>query len=154
MEVIYLVPKDSYLMHHGVKGMKWGVRNSIQTEGYRKASIYMQRRDIRNLKRQKRSSGMTNDAYKARKAQIKHKAMAERGKRLVENNQTHGKIAAKSVAKTAAIGLGTAAVTGFAFGAGAGFVAPVAVGMGVGMAGSTIHNDIRKHKEISAYRRR
>lgn len=29
----YLIPKDSDLMHHGVKGMKWGVRNEKPSVG-------------------------------------------------------------------------------------------------------------------------
>lgn len=140
-------------MHHGVKGQKWGIRKSIQTEGYRKASHYTERRDIRSLKAQKRAGQISKATYKSKKSAVQHKQAALRGKKLVENNQTYGKIAAKSVAKTAAVGIGTAAVAGLAVGAGAAYAVPMAVGVGGAMAVSSIKNDIGRTRDIRAYRR-
>lgn len=47
---LYYIPRDDYLMHHGVKGMKWGVRNDYQPTGRRRASGLTTAQDV-NKKR-------------------------------------------------------------------------------------------------------
>lgn len=145
---------NNYLIHHGVKGMKWGVRKSLETEGYRRGSLYTQKRNIRQLKSKKRAGTVSSEQYKRQKAQIKHRAAVERGKRLVENNQSYGRVAVKGIAKTAAVGLGTAAVAGLAAGSGGTMLVPMAVAGGAGMAFYSGRNDISRMKDIRAYRHR
>ena len=149
----YSLISDDYLMHHGVKGMKWGVRRNLQVEGYRRASHFTEKRDIKALKAKERSGQISKATYKSQKAAVQHKQAALRGKKLVENNQTYGKIAVKSIAKTAAVGAGTAAVAGLAVGAGAAYAVPMAVGLGGAMAVSSIRNDRGRIRDIKAYRR-
>ena len=47
---LYYIPRDDYLMHHGVKGMKWGVRNDYQPTGRRRSSGLITAQDV-NKKR-------------------------------------------------------------------------------------------------------
>lgn len=35
----YYIPRDDYLMHHGVKGQKWGVRNDPERTGRRRSGL-------------------------------------------------------------------------------------------------------------------
>lgn len=36
---LYYIPRDDYLMHHGVKGQKWGVRNDPERVGRRRSGL-------------------------------------------------------------------------------------------------------------------
>lgn len=36
---LYYIPRDDYLMHHGVKGQKWGVRNDPERIGRRRSGL-------------------------------------------------------------------------------------------------------------------
>lgn len=47
---LYYIPRDDYLMHHGVKGQKWGVRNDYQPTGRRRSSGLTTANDV-NQKR-------------------------------------------------------------------------------------------------------
>lgn len=144
-----LISQD-YLMHHGVKGMKWGVRKRMEAYGYGEASRYTQKRDIRNLKQKKRQGQISSSSYKSQKAAIRHKAAAERGRKLVEANETHAKVTARAAAKTAAFGVGLTAA-GFMLGGPTGAIGGAAVG---GMHGIyQTRNAIRRNRDISAYRR-
>ena len=59
---------EDYLMHHGVKGMKWGVRKQRQQAyGYARASRFTERRDIRSLKQKKKQGSLSRDSYKRNK---------------------------------------------------------------------------------------
>ena len=138
------------MVHHGVKGQKWGVRKQIrQAYGYGAASRYIQRRDIRNLKKKQRSGQITKSEYSNQKQRIKSKAAAQRGKRLVEANQTYGKVTAKGVAKTAAFATGSIAVSAL--------FAPVVLPAAV--AGAGLHavyqtkNTAGRINDIKAYKR-
>ena len=148
---MYGLISEDYLMHHGVKGQKWGVRKQRQQAyGYARASRYIERRDIRNLKKKKRQEGLSKDSYSRQKAQIRHKAAALRGKKLVEANETYGKVVARAAVNTAAYGAGLTAA-GFIFGGATGAAAGAILGgaHGVYQAG----NAANRIKDIRAYRR-
>ena len=142
---------EDYLMHHGVKGMKWGVRKQRQQAyGYARASRFTERRDIRSLKQKKKQDSLSRDSYKRQKAQIRHKAAANRGKRLVEANENYGKVIARGVVKTAAYGGGMTAV-GFMLGGPAGAFGGAALG---GMHGVyQAKNTAQRINDIRAYRK-
>ena len=143
---------EDYLMHHGVKGQKWGVRKQRhQAYGYAHASHFTQNRSINTLKKKKREGSLSKDAYKKQKAQIKHKYAAERGKKLVAANENYGKVIARSVAKTAAVGAGMTAV-GFMMGGPTGAIGGAAIGVGTGVYQAK--NATGRIKDIRAYRRR
>ena len=36
---LYYIPRDDYLMHHGVKGQKWGVRNDPERVGRKRSGL-------------------------------------------------------------------------------------------------------------------
>lgn len=147
---------ENYLIHHGVKGMKWGVRksisNSLQSSGYRIASRYTQKRDIKTLKSQKKSGSISSKDYRKQKASIKQKAMIDRGKYLVNHNQTMLKTAFKGVSKGAAVNIGSGIVATMAVGAGAPVLTPLVIGntyYNVRNANKTIGTmrDIRAYKK-------
>ena len=147
---MYNLISEDYLMHHGVKGQKWGVRKQVrQAYGYGAGSRYIQRRDIRNLKKKKRSGQITSSQYSSQKQQIKNKAAANRGKRLVEANQTYGKVTAKGVAKTAAFATGSIAASALF----APVVLPVAVGAAGAHAVYQTKNTAGRINDIKAYKR-
>lgn len=148
---MYGLISEDYLMHHGVKGQKWGVRKQRQQAyGYAHASRFIERRDIRSLKQKKKQGSLSRDSYKRQKDQIRHKAAANRGKRLVEANENYGKVIARGVVKTAVFGGGVTAV-GFMLGGPAGAFAGVAYG---GLHGVyQTKNVVGRVKDIRAYRR-
>ena len=62
---------DSYLAHHGVKGMKWGIRKNIQRHARRSAEDWMAVRDLKvksrkNISDLRSSLKSTNDKSKRR----------------------------------------------------------------------------------------
>ena len=147
------------LYHFGVKGMKWGVRKqrpsigqriqrNLQVEGYRKADRYVQKRDVRNLK--KTTSGAK---YRSEKRKIVHQARARRGEQLVKNNQTYAKIAAKTIGKTVAVNVGTAAVAKMAREVGLTSVGLMAVGAGTALNVRNIRAANQRVGEIRAYKK-
>lgn len=139
-------------MHHGVKGMKWGVRHQQRNQayGYARASHFQERRSIHDLKKQRRSGSISRDSYKRKKSQIREREAAARGKKLVEANENYGKVIARSVAKTAAYGAGMTAV-GFMAGGPAGAIGGAALG---GMHGVYQgRNAAGRIRDIRAYRR-
>ena len=117
----------------------------MQVEGYRKASRFTQKRDIKNLRKTTKGS-----EYRAQKSQIVSKARVERGKRLVNNNQTYAKVAVKTIGKTAAVGIGAAAVgvAGLPTGIGA-----VGLAGGALLTGRNIRQANQRIGEIRAYKK-
>lgn len=152
VKIVYGLISEDYLMHHGVKGQKWGVRKQRQQAyGYARASHFQERRSIHNLKKKKREGSLSRDAYNRQKAQIRHKEAATRGKKLVEANENYGKVIARSAVKTAAYGAGMTAA-GFMFGGPAGAIGGAALG---GMHGVyQTRNAVGRIKDIRAYRRK
>lgn len=146
------------LCHHGVKGMKWGIRKSINrsldSAAYRTASRYVQKRDLKNLKKKKRSSGMTGKQYRQERRQIKANATADRGRRLIANNQTYGKVLMKSAAKTGAAMLGSHALAVYADTVGFHQGATMARAYGLAMIGGNAVNTGRQLREIHAARKK
>lgn len=81
------ISEQDYLMHHGVKGMKWGVRKDNRTVGKRVAE------SIHNRQYKKAQKALAKDAKKLPKAQAKwdkkrskisQKAVDEAGRKLHE----------------------------------------------------------------------
>lgn len=140
---MYGLISEDYLMHHGVKGMKWGVRRQKFREavGYGHASRFQERRSIKNLKKQKKQSGMSNDSFKSKKASIERKSAASRGKKLVEANQNYGKTLAKGLISTSAV-----ATAGF-------FMGPLAWAPMGAAAAYNAKNMVQRTKDIHAYRK-
>lgn len=156
--------KNDFLMHYGVKGMKWGVRHdkfkqgvgraynkswnglstarkygvrggyhNIQSKRYQSA-IKSNSKDIRSLRKYEGNSksvqalenvknkNTEKATYHNRKTQeriqinkqnreVNYKRSVERGAKLVSKNKgSYGKIAVKSIAGSAAVVSGTAAV--------------------------------------------
>lgn len=146
-----MMTTNNYLMHYGVKGMKWGIRKRNEAYGYARASRFIERRDIRNAKKQKRQGTISKSAYKTKKQRIKIQAAKNRGKKLVEANENYGKIVARSVVKTAAYGGGLTAAA-FILGGPAGAIGGAAIGTMHGVYQGT--NATRRVKDLRAYRRR
>lgn len=157
---------ENYLVHHGVKGQKWGVRKRIASSGFarrnaykgaRKANFYMQKRDIRKLKNQRRSGKLTDEQYKQQKQALKAKNSVSRGKSLVENKQSYGKIAVKGIAKQVALGLGTRFATNAILEMGGLSTTSLASANAVRAIGigARVHygiDDIRKLSDVHAYK--
>lgn len=67
----YFVDSSSDIAHHGVKGMKWGIRKNIQRHTRKRAEDWMAVRDLK-VKSRKRNSDLrsslknTNDKSKRR----------------------------------------------------------------------------------------
>lgn len=153
---------NNELYHHGVKGMKWGVRRHLANHtsatamwrGQKAAHNYELRRTRKQLKKQFRSGedgSLTKAEYKSKISSLRTQRSVERGKTLVNGNQTYGKVIAKGVAKQVAFGIGSTAVAGMATGAGLDNVGhmvavmstPVSIVMGV--------SDARKLIDIHSY---
>lgn len=142
---------EDYLIHHGVKGMKWGVRKQRhQAYGYARASHFQERRSISNLRKARRAGSISRDSYKRQKRAVRAKEAANRGKRLVEANETYGKVIARSVVKTGAYGAGLTAA-GFMLGGPTGAIGGAAVGTAHGIYQG--RNAIGRVKDIRAYKR-
>ena len=148
--MIQTIYSDPYLMHHGVKGQKWGVRksieNSMQVRGYRAGSKYIQRRDIRKLKAKKKSGQITKEQYKSKKKQVTNAAMVARGKDLVEHNQTIMKTTLKGLGNNAATTTGALIV--FAMSSGAGIPAVGIMGL-MGASAKNVANTIETTSRIN-----
>ena len=154
--------RSAYLYHYGVKGMKWGVRKQrptigqrigrhLQTEGYRNASLYEQRRGLKSLSRQK--STMSRSQYRQKRREVIHRERSQRGQKLVENNQTYAKVIAKGVAKTAAAGVGAAYLASRARSGRLPGVAGFAAGYGIGTAINTAVKTGQRVNEIRTYKK-
>lgn len=152
----YVIVRQDELNHHGVKGMKWGVRKQQvrQAYGYGLGRQYTERRDLKKLKKTRSASNMSRQAYKSARNQIITTARKDRGRKLVEANQTYKKTLAKGVGKTAALTAGVIAVGALGEATGTGFIA-VPGGAAIGaMAGAHIINNTRKRaRDIRTYNR-
>lgn len=152
----YITERPDELYHYGVKGMKWGVRkhiyNNMQVEGYRKASRYTEKRDIRNLKKQ----GLSRSQFKSAKRKIRIEAASLRGKKLVANNQTYKRVAAKTVGKSAAAIGGASAIMALGLATGGSLTLPATAmglaGAGLYSVGNTV-GGVRRARDIRAYRK-
>ena len=157
VETIYTSPNPNYLMHHGVKGQKWGVRKnvqgSMQARGYRAASKYVQRRDIRKLKAQKRSGQISREQYKEQKKAVNNAAMVDRGKALVENNQTIMRTTVKGLGHNAATTAGAFIVAAMSAGAGVPAVGLMAFAGGTAANTANTISTMNQVNEIGAYER-
>ena len=146
-----------FLEHHGVKGMKWGVRKQIQTNmhirGSRIASKYVQKRDIRVLKKKRKESGMSSSEYRANKKSITMEAKARRGKELVSNNKGYMKTGVRYIAKNTATVLGTAAVAGMSAGVGLPVVGLMATTAGTGLVVRNTKDTVSRIQDIHAYKK-
>lgn len=152
----YVIVHQNELNHYGVKGMKWGVRRQRvrQAYGYGLGRQYTERSDLRKLKKRRAASNMNRSEYKSARKEIINTARKDRGRELVEANQTYAKTIAKGVGKTAAFTAGATAVGALGLALGAGFVAvPGAAALGV-MGGTHIINNTRKRaRDIRTYNR-
>lgn len=150
-----IVYKDE-LYHYGVPGMKWGVRkaisNNLQVEGYRKASRYVEKSDIKKLKRQK----LSRSEFKSQRRKIHTEAAVSRGKKLANNRQTYKRIAAKSVGKSAAAIAGASAIAVLGISTGGIMTLPIGA-MGLAGAGvysmSNVVGGARRASDVRAYRK-
>lgn len=98
-----VINNSAYLMHHGVKGMKWGVRKvDYHSEGLRSNNIYKR---IDDLERQERGSLRANrKSYRAAKKSLKtdlksQKKSGEISKKDYRSSMKSGKKAAKAMLK-------------------------------------------------------
>lgn len=150
----YRIIMPDELNHHGVKGMKWGVRRQQvrQAYGYGIGRQYVERSDLRKLKKQRRISGMSRSEYKNARANIIKTARKDRGRELVKANQTYKKTLAKGVGKTAALSAGVVAVGALGFATGTGFIAvPGAAAIGLMAGGHNINNTRKRARDIRTY---
>lgn len=90
---------SNYLSHHGVKGMKWGVRKKEPHSSIREASINKQRsmdRTQKQINRYQRKLNLLNDrkstlnrhkkaAIKNSELELKYRKQTNLGKRVVQN---------------------------------------------------------------------
>ena len=149
--------EDNELMHFGVKGMHWGVRKDPYS-GYnaksrpgaiRKQSFKDQRADLKKLRDERRQTGDASEYKRKRNEMIRRRA-AERGKALVEANETYHGVLLKEALKTGAVSAGATLVGSLLAGPAGG----VAIGSYVGAAysiGSNIRGT-RKVYEMARYR--
>lgn len=152
----YVIVYPNELNHFGVKGMKWGVRRQKvrQAYGYGIGRQYVEKSDLRRLKKNKKKSNMSRSEYNTARKQIITKARKDRGKELVAANQTYKKTLVKGIGKTAALAAGVIAVGAIGKATGTGFIA-VPGGAAIGaMAGShIIKNTRRRARDIRTYNR-
>ena len=143
---------DDYLIHHGIKGMKWGVRKRNETEGFRKASLINQKREVQRARKKYRTGKITKSQYKTEASRIKTQGSIDRGRMLVENShQTYGKVIAKGIAKQAAVSLGSSVVYGMASATGSPMLASYSLLFGGATQIALGVNDVRRLAEIHSY---
>ena len=157
VETIYTSPDPNALMHHGVKGQKWGVRKQIRTSmrltGYRAASNYTQKRDIRKLKERRKSGELSRKEYNIQRQKTLVAARVARGKQLVENNRGYMNTSVATLAKNDATVLGASIVANMVAAAGL-----PGVGIGVGAVGTAkafkdFGEGVSRIRDIRAYRK-
>ena len=152
----YIIVYPDELNHYGVKGMKWGVRRRQvkSAYGYGLGREYTEKRDLKRLRQNRKATGMTRSIYKAERSKIKTIARKDRGKALVNANQTYRKTLVKGIAKTTACGLGAAAIGAYGLSKGAGFIAiPGAAALGTMATAHTIGNTRKRMRDIRTYTR-
>ena len=87
MEYIITKKNDDYLMHYGVKGMKWGVRRSDKSAGYKSTGL---RSAIARRSNEKVDAGFKNwgENTKKKANAIELGKIANASKRAYENNKS------------------------------------------------------------------
>ena len=149
--------REYELYHFGVKGMHWGVRKDPYSgynakprpQALRRQSFKAQRDDLKKLRAERRQTGDTAEYKRKRNETIRRRA-AERGKALVEANETYHGVVLKEVLKTSAVTAGASAVGSLLAGPMGGMVIGAYAGSVYGV-GSTIRGG-RKVYEMARYR--
>ena len=104
---------DEFLYHHGVKGMKWGVRKSTSfrsTLGKRKA----QNKQLRSIKKKRKQADRLRSTLSDKEldSRVKRLEKEERLHNLTRNNVTRGKTETGKILKRAGTTIAVSALVG------------------------------------------
>lgn len=103
---------DEFLYHHGVKGMKWGVRKDrVKTSISKRRS---QNKQLRSIKKKRRQADRLRSTLsdKELESRVKRLEKEERLHNLTKNNVNTGRTEAGKILKRAGTTVATAALVG------------------------------------------
>ena len=103
---------DEFLYHHGVKGMKWGVRKDRVKTSIKKR--HAQNKQLRSIKKKRRQADRLRSTLsdKELNSRVKRLEKEERLHNLTKNNVNSGRSEANKILKRAGTTIATAALVG------------------------------------------
>ena len=136
-----------YLVHHGIKGQKWGVRRyvnpdgTLTPEGERRYGTYERFQEIDRERR----------ANKAKSQERLRNASISRGKTLYDSGYKHSRNVMKTLGKATIKSIAYGTASGIARELGAKHISRILVAGGIASVGSTLVSGARKAADYERY---